>query len=275
MDLHMHSIFSDGEWTPEQLIRQANQSSVRTMAITDHDEITGYVQGKNLAQELGIQLIAGIELNTDGPDGELHMLGYGFDPDSEQLVRHISWRKQERREWAERMINNLCKLGYDIDIEGCLTHVTGDIIVRTHIAEELKVKGYFRTANEAYASLLVKGAKAYVDREPFSAKQAIELIHDIGGTAYIAHPGIYNTEVDFETLVRYGLDGIEVWHSKHSEDQVISFWREAMRLKLEVSGGSDFHGPNSRNPYAIGSVSIPSSVKKEWEEKGLALRGSE
>ncbi len=145
-----------------------------------------------------------------------------------------------------------------------MKHVKGDVIVRTHIAKELAENGYFDSAKEAYETLLIKGKKAFVNRAPFSAEDAIHLIHECGGEAYLAHPGAYTFSINEKNILSYGIDGIEVYHSKHTEDD-IRYWKAfASHHNLKISGGSDHHGPHSRNPYPIGSVQMDEEAKDDW-----------
>ncbi|QDP39412.1 PHP domain-containing protein [Radiobacillus deserti] len=267
MDLHMHSTFSDGEWTPQQLVQYAADHHIHMIAITDHDEIAGYHEGITYAETMGITLIPGIELNTDGPDGELHILGYQFDPNAPVLLNHIKTRQEQRMDWARQIVQKLQALDFNITFEDCMAHAAGDVIVRTHIATELFAKGYFSSPRQAFNVLLRKGAPAFCPRAPFTAEDAISLIHKAGGKAYVAHPGIYTFPVHIDRLVEYGIDGIEVFHSKHTPGQT-DFWRDrALRRGLLMSGGSDHHGPNSRNPFPIGSVEMDEACITQWREK--------
>ncbi|MFC4023587.1 PHP domain-containing protein [Oceanobacillus longus] len=264
MELHIHSTFSDGEQTPEEILRLAKEENIQVLSFTDHDETGAYKQSRELASELGIQLIPGIELNTDGEDGELHILGYFFDHDHPRMVKHISWRKEERRRWAREIIDRLNELGYMVTFEDVDKYAYGDIIVRTHIASALYEKNYFPTSQAAYYSLLVKEKPAFITREPFSAEDAIALIKDCGGEAYLAHPGAYPFSINEENILSYGIDGIEVYHSKHSE-QDVEYWKRFADIHhLLISGGSDSHGPASRNPFPIGSIQMDDISKKHW-----------
>ena len=210
---------------------------------------------------------SGIELNTDGEDGELHILGYCFDPDHPSLLKHIRWRKEERTLWAKKMIARLRELKYDITFEDVTKYAKGDVIVRTHIAEALVERGYFKSTSDAYYTLLVKGQPAYVPREPFSATDAIALIHNCGGEAFLAHPGVYSFPFDAKKLINDGLDGIEVYHSKHRPEQIRYWYRFAKKHKLFISGGSDHHGPYSRSPYPIGSIQLDEQALAYWTKK--------
>ncbi|MGJ9384230.1 PHP domain-containing protein [Salipaludibacillus sp. CF4.18] len=134
IDLHMHSTHSDGEMKPEELLYEALKNGVSVMSITDHDEISGYIEAIGIARRLGMALIPAIEFNTDGPQGELHILGYGMNPYYKKLIEYTTWRKDERLLWAEKIVAKLNELGYNIEWEDCLKRVTGNVIVRTHIA---------------------------------------------------------------------------------------------------------------------------------------------
>ncbi|MCM3162153.1 PHP domain-containing protein [Metabacillus litoralis] len=271
MDLHIHSVYSDGEWSPKEIIDDAKRKSISIISITDHDAIEGYVQGKDYANELGIKLLPGIELNTDGEDGELHILGYSFDPDHHKLKEHINWRKEERLKWGEKIVKKLNTLGYKIQLSSCVERVGKGVLVRTHIADELVDKGYFLTQREAYDTLLKKGSPGFIRRSPFSASDAISLIKQIGGKSFLAHPGIYKHSYDFESLVKAGLAGIEVYHSKHSWETVNKLESLALKYNLHISGGSDFHGPTSRNPFPIGSIHFNKNLVDTWLKKEMML----
>ncbi|QKY69337.1 PHP domain-containing protein [Lentibacillus sp. CBA3610] len=263
-ELHVHSTFSDGHLTPEEIIKEAAKQECQLVAFTDHDEVGAYKQALAPAQQAGIRLIPGIELNTDGADGELHILGFFFDPDHPDMTAHIAWRKDERRSWAQKIIDQLKAFNYEITLDDAMQHAPGDILVRTHIAEALVEKNYFSTAHDAYHRMLVKGTPGFVPRAPFSARDAIKLIHISGGEAYLAHPGAYRFPVDAERLLTYGLDGVEVYHSKHTEETE-RYWRAFVtEHDLFASGGSDHHGPDSRNPYPIGSVQLDDQSKRHW-----------
>ena len=266
-ELHIHSTFSDGEETPEEIVRNAKKADIEVLSFTDHDEIGAYKAIRELANQLGIHLIPGIELNTDGVDGELHILGYFFNPDHPKMNQHIVWRKQERKFWANEIIEKLNELGYEITFEDAMKHAGGDIIVRTHIGKALFDRNYFDTAETAYHDLLVKGKPAFIERAPFSAEDAIKLIQDCGGKAFLAHPAAYSFKVNEDNLLSYGLEGVEVYHSKHGQVDVV-YWKEfAEKNRLLVSGGSDSHGPNSRNPFPIGSVQLDAEAKAKWLRK--------
>ncbi|WP_445486834.1 PHP domain-containing protein [Niallia sp. 03133] len=264
IDLHMHTTCSDGELSPEELVFLARQKSVNIMAITDHDEIAGYWSAKNNAERCGISLIPGIEINTSGPNGELHILGYGINFDHPKLQQYIIWRKQERKRWSRQIVEKLRELGYNIEWENCFKRAEGGVIVRTHIAEELASNQYFSNAKEAYDALLIKGKAAFVERSPFSSLDAIELIHLCGGKAFIAHPSLYTFSWSLEVLVKEGIDGIEAYYFTHDQEATEYWLNQAKHHQLLISAGSDFHGKSRREK--VGSVDCDPKLILPWLE---------
>ena len=263
----MHSTCSDGERSPAELVELAVENQLTALSITDHDSISAYEEAEVRANELAIQLISGIEINTMGPNGELHILGYGIDLANEALNDYCYWRKKERMSWSLEIVQKLRMLGYDIDWESCYDRATGGVIVRTHIADELVAHGYFQSSEEAFSALLVTNQPAYVAREPFTSKEAIDLIHESGGLAFLAHPGIYNFSWSLETLIEESIDGIEVFYAKHNKKETNKWIDQATRHNLYMSVGSDFHGETSRCPQRIGSVPYDEDTVHRWAEK--------
>ncbi|WP_054859736.1 PHP domain-containing protein [Gracilibacillus sp. JCM 18860] len=186
IDLHIHSTFSDGELTPEQIVATAVRKEITIISITDHDEMAGYVKARKNAPA-NLHVIPG----RRGGRWRITYTRLLYKPDCEALIRHIAWRKEERKQWAQDIIEKLNQLGYAVSLKECLQKATGDIIVRTHIADVLVEKSYFHTSKQAHEKLLKKGADAFVPRAPFTAIQAIDLIHEACGQAFLAHPGIY------------------------------------------------------------------------------------
>lgn len=275
VDLHMHSTCSDGERTPVELVERAIQQGLTHMSITDHDAISAYAEAEEYAQSAGIELITGLEFNTFGPQGEIHILGYGIDLTNEKLLSYCKWRKEERKGWSQKIVKKLHHLSYSIEWENCFARANGAIIVRTHIADELVDKGYFDSSPEAFDTLLKMGSPAFVERAQFTTKDAIDLIHQCGGIAIVAHPGIYSFDWSLETLIEEGLDGIEAFYSKHEPEHTAYWLQQAKQYHLLVSVGSDFHGETSRNPMMIGSVDYDPVLVHPWvmelAQKGVSI----
>jgi len=274
VDLHMHSVCSDGERSPGELVELAARKGLTHIAITDHDTVSAYSELDRMEVD-GVELISGLEFNTTGPNGEIHILGYGIDLENEQIVSYCNWRQEERKRWSREIVKKLRSLSYVLDWEDCIARAGGGVIVRTHIADELVGKGYFRTSQEAFDSLLRMGRPAFIERAQFTTKEAIDLIHHAGGLAFIAHPGIYSFEWSLDVLVQEGIDGIEAFYAKHAPVQT-DYWAEQAKSRgLLVSVGSDFHGETSRNPMMIGSVDYKSELVHPWVEdlirKGIGV----
>lgn len=263
IDLHIHSEYSDGFWNPREIVEDSIKKGLKIISITDHDVLAGYEEAL-FYRNNSLKIIPGIELNTDGPLGELHILGYNFDPEHPSLKEHVLWRVEDRLQWGKRIVAKLKTLGFNISFGNCLARVGKGVLVRTHIADELVAAGYFHNSKQAYEELLKKGKPGFEERGTFSAVDAIKLIHEAGGLAFLAHPGMYKHDFNVHHLIDSGLDGIEVYHSKHTKkDQ--DYWRGlAVDRNLLISGGSDFHGPESRNPFPIGSVEIEDPQILAW-----------
>lgn len=271
----MHTTCSDGERSPSELVDLAVQQGLTHIAITDHDTVLAYAELKKYKKVSEVELITGLEFNTFGANGEIHILGYGIDICNEQVVSYCDWRQQERKRWSEQIVEKLHDLSYFIEWEDCFARAGGGVIVRTHIADELVEKGYFQTSGEAFDTLLRSGCPAYIERAQFTTKDAIDLIHHAGGLAFIAHPGIYSFEWSLDVLVQEGIDGIEAYYAKHDSVQTDYWAGQARNNNLLVSVGSDFHGETSRNPWMIGSVNYEAAHVHPWVEelmkKGMSV----
>lgn len=265
LDLHLHTTASDGKLSPRELLIEAKERGVNYLAITDHDTVDGYLLAREDAEQLGIQLIPGIEWNTDGSEDELHILGYGLDISDARLLHVMERRQRERIEWINEIVVGCNRQGLSISMEECMARANGGVMVRTHVAEVIADRGYCSTPQSAFETYLRKGCAAYVPRPIFSAREAIEITHEAGGIAVLAHPGIYPFEVQLDALLEYGIDGIEVYYPRHSAAKMAFWERQAKAHHLIRSGGSDFHGHRSRNPYPVGSVPIPAEVKEWWK----------
>lgn len=138
------------------------------------------------------------------------------------------------------------------------------MIVRTHIAKVLVEHRYFHDVEEAFDRLLASGSPGYVERETFSSEEAISLIHECGGFAFLAHPGVYRFGFSIDRVADEGLDGIEVYYAGHSELETVQWWAESERLGLLKSVGSDFHGEVTRNPQLPGSVDYDKEDVHGW-----------
>ena len=256
-DLHIHSNYSDGSMTPEDIIKTALEVGVKNISITDHDSIASQYVINN--EYCDINIIPGIELSTEYDDLELHILGYFFDINNIDLKITVNELNKSRLDRIERILFNLRKDNINLSLED-LNVDFESTVGRSHVAKAMVRKGYFQNYKSAFTNYLVKGKPAYVKGKKLSYKEAIQVINNSGGISILAHPGqIYKT-LEVEKIVRnlkfYGLKGVEVYHPSHSKQQSNSFYNLCRKHKLIITGGSDFHDKEASKDNLIGSYGI-------------------
>lgn len=242
VDLHLHTICSDGLDSPETLIETALASGYRTISITDHDTVEGVIRGTEAAKDTVLELIPGIELSAIDDLTDIHILGYFVGYRDREFIRRIAFFKEKRRERADEIVHALNRLGLDIQIETVLRIAHGAPVGRPHIAEALLSEELVTTYDEAFVRYLGTHGPAYVPKYHVTPREAIELILNSGGVPVLAHPGILNRDELVLELVEYGLMGIEVIHPLHTIEKQISYEKLAKKYGLLVTGGSDWHG---------------------------------
>ncbi len=247
IDLHSHSIFSDGTNTPEELVALAEQAGLSALALTDHDTTDGLPRFMAAASKTPVQAVSGIELSAEFGEVTLHILGLLFDPANQELQAALEWVRAGRTERNFQILEKLNRLGYNLTHDDIRKHSSDDLIGRPHFAAALIEKGHFKHKDKIFKQLLGKGKAAYVDRRRLSPEACVELIRNAGGIAVIAHPGQMKlTARSLRRLVKklkeHGLGGLEVWHPTHKEYQAASFLRICEEFDLAATGGSDFHG---------------------------------
>ncbi len=252
IDLHIHSTFSDGSETPEQIVAKCKRLGIEVIALTDHDNMAGVPAFLDVCRREGITGIAGVEISVAldesyGDQSTLHMLGYGLDSQNSQVCELLG-RVLDGRAWRnDQILKKLNELGLELDraeVEACAGE---DVIGRPHIAQAMVERGYVSNFQEVFDRYLAKGGPAYVDRYRLFPEEAIKMIADAGGLTFCAHPFTWiddesKLERSLADFKAKGVAGIEVWHSDHTEEQVIALLRMAKRLGMMVSGGSDYHG---------------------------------
>lgn len=257
VDLHIHSTFSDGFLTPQEIVEAAKKKNIEVISITDHDSVNGYIAARQYIETTrnGPRIFSGIELGTQIDEKAIHILGYHFDENYEPLLERTYELRHAREIRLAKIVDKVNSLGYNVAVE--TTDIFHRAFGRPHVAKALVEKGYFKDIQEAFDILLKRGKPGYVPQPKLSPTEAVDLIHDAGGIAFLAHP----SELKDLTLVKGLLahikfDGIEVWHPSASSEEM-NVWLELARIyKLLVSGGSDFHGDNGRFPKSLGDFSI-------------------
>lgn len=255
VDLHMHTNCSDGLCTPAEILEKVRSSGISAFAITDHDTINGYKAVQNLLTEDDPELICGVELSSSHEDSDLHILAYGFNPDYIQFIHALTRFQEARNERGQKMVEKLNQLGVKISYQDVEKIAGPGVIGRPHVATAIFDSGVIRRYNEAFEKYIGVGGPAYVAKANFTPREAIELIHEAGGAAVLAHPGVGGVCGHIPMLVELGLDGLEVFHPEHSSEDILKFKKIAQEFGLSITGGSDFHGREGRN-NKIGSQKV-------------------
>lgn len=258
-DLHMHTNFSDGKLSPEDLVTAARAAKLKYIAITDHDTVEGichlYEQGFYPAR--GIRIIPGIEFSAHHPKHEIHILGYNIDIYHSELVEKLNDVVEARWLRFTKMVENLQQLGYAITEADVLKLAdTSKSISRSHIARVLVQKGFFPTVKSVFDEVLEKGKPAYVSHYRLEPQEIIHLIKAAGGTPVLAHPKLIHDDDLVESLLSMGIEGLEVFYPQHDAADTQRYMEMAVRHHLLISGGSDFHGFSTRYPQQLGIFTV-------------------
>ncbi len=266
-DLHIHTYYSDGVFSPEKIVDTAIDVGLQVIALTDHDNILSYGVAKDYLKKQGIEdkleIIQGVEINTLYKNYEVHILGYFMDTSNSDFQNLLKIQQQARVKQTKEIIALLAKKeGIKIKYEDIVKQVAeGGSIGRPHIAKAITNAGGTSNVMEAYAKYIHDDSPVYVRRKTVSPHDAVEIIYDAGGIPVIAHPhDIDIAESLIKELMSYGLRGIEAYHRKHSPACVEYFSSMAEELGLIVTGGSDFHAPNIMN----GQIILGKNFVPEW-----------
>ncbi len=247
IDLHMHTYFSDGQHSPEELIIKVKEAGIDIISITDHDTVDGISEAIDAGKKYGVEIIPGLEISSDIRDREVHLLAYFFDPANKELEEYLKFFRAERIKRAIRIIEKLNALGLHLEPDDVMQIARNSAVGRPHIAKALVQKGLVSNYFEAFSKYIGNGCPAYERKVHVSPRSAFKIISDAGGLSFIAHPGNLPDAVMIE-LIEAGLDGIEVVHPSHLPHQVKHYRGIVNEFFLLESGGSDFHG-GERNDY--------------------------
>jgi len=265
IDLHLHSTASDGRFSPQELVSMAASSGLEAIAITDHDSVEGVAPALLAAQEFpSLKVIPGVEVSTDVPHGEVHILGYFIDYGDPELISTLEGLRSSRRLRAQRMIAKLANLGIHIEWER-VQEIAGDgSIGRPHIAQAILERGYVSSPKEAFVKYISREGPAYVERKKMTPEQAVELVVKTGGLPVLAHPAdIDRLEELIPRLQKVGLVGIEAYYNGYQSKLVKYLASLARKYGLIASGGSDYHGLEGVSETALGGVVVPFECLKQ------------
>ncbi len=271
VDLHLHTRFSDGTYTPAELVRHAQAHNLRALAVTDHDTVEGCPETGEACARAGIEFLAGTELTAEQDGSELHILGYLFDTQNRELLEAMARFQLVRQNRIHEMVARLNKLQVPLESAAVFDLANCRAPGRPHVARALVKAGFCRTLDEAFERFLKKHRPAWVPKFKMSAAEAIRLIHQAGGVAVMAHPGLNRSDDLIPDLAAAGLDGLECFHTKHSTAMAEHYLEIADKLGLVVTGGSDCHGLSKGRPL-IGTVRVSYEHVTDLKERAQQLR---
>jgi predicted metal-dependent phosphoesterase TrpH len=255
-DLHLHTQFSDGTFTPEELVLRAQQSGLACIALTDHDTVEGCARASVACAAVKMEFISGTELTAEHQGTEVHILGYFLDTHNPVLLEKIAKFQSGRKNRIREMVAMLNQLGVPLAAESVFALANCKSPGRPHVARAMVNEKLIGSLDEAFERFLKKGRPAWVPKTKISALEAMALIHQAGGLAVMAHPGLNRTDDVIPNLVTAGLDGIECFHTKHSTVMAERYMEMADKFHLLITGGSDCHGFSKNRPL-IGTVRLP------------------
>jgi len=260
-DLHIHTTASDGECTPHQVVSQAREIGLKAISLCDHDTISGFQELSRLyfccndgtLAASGVEVIPGIEINSEWRGRELHILGYFINPDDEGFSRILETLRDSRIQRLYVILKKLRKLDVFIDISRVLEMAQGESVGRPHVAKAMVEKGYVGDIKEAFQRYLGIGKPGYAERFHLSPIESIRAIRRAKGVAIWAHPGTAKADDLLGELIQNGLQGLEVYHPEHDRELQQQYKRIAVENRLLITGGSDFHSFSDPVGAQIGS----------------------
>ena len=264
-DLHLHTIFSDGTYTPEELIAGAQKKRLSAIAVVDHDTVSGIIPSIEAAKGSDVEVLSGIELSAEYNNQEIHILGYLVDYEKEDFLKKLESLKINRIERVKKMVAKLNTLGLKLDAQSVFDLAGDGTVGRLHIARALVKEGLVGSIFEVFHKYIGDNCPAYVLGFRFSPKEAIKFIKDSGGVPVLAHPySLRNDELILE-FVKVGLMGLEVYYPEHSQGMVNFYADLAKKNNLLITGGSDCHG-KAKPEVRIGSIKIPYELVERLKE---------
>ncbi|KMQ52154.1 PHP domain protein [Chitinispirillum alkaliphilum] len=266
VDLHIHTTFSDGSCSVEEVMNIASEKKLEAISITDHDCTDAYPLASKIGDSMGIEVIPGVELSSEIQGTDIHILGYYIDITNQALQKKLKEMKQARFIRAKKMVANLNKQGIDLRFDTVLGIAGVGAIGRPHIAAAMLKEELVYSFREAFDKYIGYGLPAYVEKLKMHPKEVFSLIKHAGGIPVLAHPGVTKVDERIPEFIRDGLMGIEVYHSEHPGSVQRHYLKICKKQNLAYTGGSDFHSSN-HNKSEIGSQQIPFSTVESLKTK--------
>ena len=278
VDLHIHSSASDGLLSPTEIIRKSAALGLTIIALADHDTVDGIASALAAAEAFPqLKVIPAVEISTDTPADEVHLLGYFVDYTGYELRTALKRMRNSRRQRAQGMIAKLGDLGIHIEWQRVQEIAGGGSVGRPHLAQAMLEKGYIASLKEAFDRYISRNGSAYVEREKMTPPEAVELVLQANGLPVLAHP---LTISDLETVVvelkAAGLVGLEAYYSDYTVDEINRLVKLVDRHRLIATGGSDYHGLETSGTM-IGGADVPLGSAEQLialaEQRALKLTG--
>jgi len=276
VDLHAHTVVSDGTLTPADLVLLARRSGLAAVAVTDHDHLGGLAEARAAGEREGVEVVAGVELSVAHPAGDVHLLGYLVDDQDAALLGRLERLRDVRARRAHLIVERLQESGVPLTLEDLAREAPaqGGAVGRPHVARALVRRGLASSIQDAFDRWLADGRPAAVPKEKLGAREAIALVHGAGGVAVLAHPVTLPEDAReplLRELARLGLDGVEVDYPRHDEALRRRLRALAGELGLVATGGSDFHGANKPD-VALGMVDVDHAVLESLRARARGRR---
>ena len=271
-DLHLHSNYSDGSWSPEELLKRVKEKRLDCISLVDHDCVDGIGSLIDLAKLNEIEIIPGVELTAEINGTEMHILGYLIDWQDSYLQSQLEKFKKIRLERIYQMCEKLKTVGININPEEVISSSGHGTVGRLHLAKMMQEKGYVSTTNEAFYKYISDQGPAYVGKSRLSPGEAIKLVLNVKGLPVLAHPYSLRKDELIIDLVKFGLKGIEVYYPEHTPSLIKKYENICQEHSLLMTGGSDCHG-NSKDEVLIGKIKIPYKLVEKLKEAKSKMFG--
>jgi predicted metal-dependent phosphoesterase TrpH len=265
-DLHIHTNYSDGLLTPQQVVEYSRRKNLSTISITDHDSVSGVGVTLSLAGSQ-LEVIPGVELSTTYEDIDVHILGYYLDHKAPALVGYLADLQGYRERRAQQIVEKLARHGVTIEYERVRTIAGPGAIGRPHIAAAMQERGFVSTVDEAFNRFIGYRGPCYVPKKELDPRGAISIINEFDGIAVLAHPGVYNCDRLLTDILGCGIEGVEVWHPEHSRSVAEKLLKFAGENGLVVTGGSDCHGGHKGRQVLIGQILLDECYVQALRER--------
>lgn len=257
-DLHIHTKYSDGSLSPKDVVRIASEKGICCISITDHDSVFGIAEAMSAGNAYNVEIISGVEISAEESGREMHILGYCINYRDPRLLDFLAKIRQDRIGRLYKMAGLLKKHGIEIEAKDIIQSAGDVSISRLHVAKYMHKKGLVSHWRDAFKKYIGDNKPCYVASFRYAPKEVMDIIKISGGIPVIAHPGVNSLDNILPRLISEGLEGIEVFHSEHSDKTARAYESFAREHNLIITGGSDCHG-NLKGELLLGKITIPYS----------------